>query len=352
MPRERRDPELLSPLEARDKWINRKRRDTTEATIYTYNSQLGLFVDWCQEEGIEHIGDIRPFDVDEYQGHRSAKVANVTLLQELSTLSQWLQWLDDSLDAVGDDLAEAIDPPEVDREELSNETILAQEDAFALLEHYRNTPARRGTRDHALLELAWHTGARRGGLRALDVRDVDLDEGYLNFVHRPETGTPLKRKIFGQRSVSLPEPALDGVRRYVEHERTDTHDDEGRQPLLPSRVGRPVATTITDWAYRVTQPCVHSDCPHGKERATCAYTQYNQASKCPSSRSSHPIRSGSITWQLNCGVPEGVVAGRVNASLDTIRWHYDWATEQQRWKRLHEHREERERYISNLTIES
>lgn len=353
MTRERaRDPADLAPRDAKQRWIDHRKRDLAASTTYTYDYQLRLFADWCEEVGIERVGDLRPYDISEYQDRRAAKVVNVTLREELSTLRQWLEYLDDSLDAVEDDLADAIDPPEVDKGELTNETVLAAEDALALLRHYRSAPEDRGTRDHAQLELAWFTGARRGGLRALDVRDVDLDDGYVNFVHRSETDTPLKNKIFGERSVSLPDEAAEAVRRYVEHRRPDTHDDEGRQPLLPSRVGRPVATTVTDWSYRLTQPCIHGPCPHGRERETCEYTRYNQASKCPSSRSMHPVRSGSITWQLNSGVPEGVVAGRVNASLEVIRHHYDWATEQQRWRRHHEHREKRQRYLGGLQLDT
>ena len=44
--------------------------------------------------------------------------------------------------------------------------------------------------------------------------------------------------------------------------------------------------------------------------------------------------------------------GRVNASVETIRWHYDWATQTQRRKRMHEHREQRQEFLANLEVES
>lgn len=352
MGRRVRDPEELPPEEAVGRWLDGKRSEITTSTIYNYGYQLKLWHEWCEEVGIEVVGDLIPADMDAYKAERAQFAKNLTLREELRTLKQHISWLDKSLDAVEDDLAEAIDLPNVDQSEKTSETILAPEDSIALIQFYRSSPEHLGTRAHVVLELAWITGARRGGLRAIDIRDIDLEEGFVDIRHRPRSDTPLKNKIFGQRSVSIGPPAVAAIERYLEHYRFDVHDDENRQPLLASRVGRPTPTTITDWSYSATQPCLHSDCPHGKERESCDYTKYNHSSKCPSSRSPHPIRSGSITWQLNCGVPPEVVAGRVNASIDIVRWHYDWATESQRWRRLHEHRQQRRQYVSNLSIEA
>ncbi|QLG27721.1 hypothetical protein HUG10_09220 [Halorarum halophilum] len=72
------------------------------------------------------------------------------------------------------------------------------------------------------------------------------------------------------------------------------------------------------------------------------------ASKCPSSRSPHKIRSGSITWQLNCGVPPEIVAERVNASVSTIKSHYDFATAEERWRRYHDQMESRREHLDQF----
>jgi hypothetical protein len=77
--------------------------------------------------------------------------------------------------------------------------------------------------------------------------------------------------------------------------------------------------------YLATQPCLHSDCPHGKERETCEWADYSLGSKCPSSRSPHQVRTGSITWQLHRGLPLKAVAERVNTSVRVLKKHYDHA---------------------------
>jgi hypothetical protein len=80
------------------------------------------------------------------------------------------------------------------------------------------------------------------------------------------------------------------------------------------------------------------ECPHGKERDTREWVDYSQASKCPSSRSPHPVRRGSITWQLNRGVPIEVVAKLVNSSVRVIEEHYDQPTQREELeKRRREH---------------
>ena len=62
-------------------------------------------------------------------------------------------------------------------------------------------------------------------------------------------------------------------------------------------------------------------------------TEFAHASKCLSSRSPHRIRTGSITWQLNIGIPPEVVAERVNAGLDVIEQHYDKESPLERMER-------------------
>ena len=56
----------------------------------------------------------------------------------------------------------------------SNNANLHTEDAAALLKFHRDSEKQYGTRAHAFLEFAWFTGARQGGFRALDIRDVHL----------------------------------------------------------------------------------------------------------------------------------------------------------------------------------
>jgi site-specific recombinase XerD len=319
-------PRSLAPREAVNRFVNSKREEISKASAKSYRYRLKLFVEWCEGNGIAFVDDLDGWDFDTYENTRRGNdVAPSTLQNEMKTLRNFTKYLE-RIEVVEDGLHEKIHIPDVSRAAKSDDTMLTPDDGLALVRGFRNDPELYGRQSHALLELAWHTGARMGSLRALDLRDVYLEEQYVDFRHRPETGTPLKNGIGGERPVAFPDPVADVLDRYVEHHRRDRHDTNGREPLLSSMQGRPTKGTIRDWMYRATFPCHVRECPHGRDPVTCEFKEHNKASQCPSSRSPHQVRTGSITWQLDVGVPPEVVAERVNSSIDIIEQHYDKAS--------------------------
>jgi site-specific recombinase XerD len=341
--RERPDVSELEIREAANRYLRRRQPDATDKSIDGWKYRLKLFADWGESVGIDTVGEIQRYDIDEYYEERSSEVKPVTLEGEMWTLQTFLEFLED-LDAVDDGLSDAVRIPDLDPMERASDKKLATDDALALLQYYRNSEDEYGTRNHAYLELAWFTGARQGGLRALDLRDTHLDEDpWLEFRHRPESGTGLKNKLGGERPVALTNEIRDVLRTYISEYRHDVRDDHGRQPLLASKVGRPTSNTLRNWSYIATQPCLHGPCPHGKERVACSWTDYHAASKCPSSRAPHHVRTGAITWMLNRGWPPEDVAERVNATVETIETHYDKADLDERRNRLRDRMEQRRR---------
>jgi integrase len=285
-----------------------------------------LFTEWAEDNGIERMQDLAAWDLESYETERRAQDPTaLTLNKEFGTLRQWLEYCAD-VGIVDECLPDAVHIPDVPADERSSDVKLGQDSAHALLQHYRSHSDSYGSRSHILLEIAWHTGARAGAIRALDIRDYrSADDGtrYLAFVNRPDTGTRLKKGPNGERPVTLSQTVADALDHFIEHERNDSEDEHGRRPLLASRLGRPTTGTIRDWMYVATVPCIHSDCPHGRERESCDWTTQVSASKCPSSRSPHQVRTGAITWMRNEGIPAEVVASRVNSGVDTIEEHYD-----------------------------
>lgn len=313
----------LTPTEARDRWLNKRRVDCSESTISTYHYRLKLFVEWCQErDGVSTVADLSGWDLEEYEvSRREQGVAPSTLHNELKTIRQWLDYLG-KIGAVDRGLHEAVDVPNLDAPDTTDDTKLATDAASPLLRYYRASD-KHGAREHVLVELAWWTGARVGGIRAIDLRDIELEDGYVWFAHRPDTGTPLKNGNDGQRAVALSDDVVDAISAYQQHYRGDARDKYDRQPLLTSERGRPTPGTLRDWMYHATQPCIHDPCPHGKQMESCEYRTYDKGGGCPSSRSPHQVRTGAITWMLDCGLEPSVVAKRVNATIEVIRRHYD-----------------------------
>lgn len=324
------DPGTMTPRQAVDRYLDNRRPEITRESYSTYYYRLKLFVEWCELEGIAQVQEIDGWTIDQFRAERAAHgLATSTLHNEMETIEQFAGYLE-RIEAVDDGLADRVDVPDVPQDERSREKKLDPGDGVALIREYRSNEREYGSKFHVLLELAWHTGARLGALRSLDLRDVDTEENYIEFVHRPETGTPLKKKRNGERMVSLLPEVADVVEHFVQHERVDAHDEQGRQPLFVTVHGtRPSENSIRSWMYQATFPCRFFACPHGHDTATCEFKNYTRASNCPSSRAPHHVRTGSITWHRDRGWPPEAVAKRVNASISTIEEYYDKASRRQ-----------------------
>lgn len=153
--------------------------------------------------------------------------------------------------------------------------------------------------EHVAWLLLVETGVRLGALRALDVEDYrsDCEPPYVEIVHRPETGTPIKNGSEGERWIGLSDEACEIVDDYLAHQRPDVTDSYDREP----------------------------------EECTAA-TDVDRASKCPSSLTPHPIRRGYITYLLQAGVPVGTVSDRCNVSPAIIEQHYDVRSEEDKMR--------------------
>ncbi|WP_255149771.1 tyrosine-type recombinase/integrase [Halorarius halobius] len=323
----------------------------TDETVRDYKSNISRFLLWCANEQVEEVGELTPWDIELFRQDRQndtvrsgEKIAPSTLRGSMMTLKQFVDYLvriGGVDDEVGEAAAEAV--PTLSKEDATSDDMLNAEDALALLDYYRNSARDRATDRHVVLEILWHTGCRRGGIRALDLEDYHPEERTLTFVNRPESGTRLKRGDDGERTVLLSPTVCEVIDEYIARERYQKRDEYGREPLLSFRQDRPSVATIQSKSYLATQPCVYRECPHGERPRECLFRERTHSSKCPSSRSPHAVRTGSITWHRDRGVPIEETATRVNATADTIEKYYDKADADQELER-------RRQYTENLDI--
>ncbi|KPN31500.1 site-specific tyrosine recombinase XerD [Halolamina pelagica] len=309
----------VSPEKAVRRFVSR--HDGTENTVRSYSNRLQDFLLWADEYGIDHMHDLDGWAIDEYREYLEASEnAPTTIKGKLTALTQLLKYCE-SLEVVEDGLHEKVELPTLTKEEETSDEKLEADEASRLLEHFRNSPRQRGTANHVLLELMWHVGGRISCFRALDLGDWYPDERKLEFRHRPPTR--LKDGTEHERNVVVSEGVAEAIDFWIERERPEKRDDNGRKPLLTTNHGRASESTIRFWSYLATQPCLYRECPHNRDRPSCPYTDRSKSSKCPSSRAPHAVRTGSITWQLNRGLSYVRVAERVAASPETIRRYYD-----------------------------
>jgi site-specific recombinase XerD len=312
----------LTPTEAAERFIAKRRNKNTEKTVRSYENRLRQFVRWAHErDDVETMRDLDGWIIDEYERFLDERGdAPATVQGKLVALNELVKYCV-RLDVVDADLPQRVEIPNLSKDDQTSDKMLEAPDARRLLQYYRNSTKDYGTRHHVTLELMWHVGGRISCFLALDLEDYDADEQVLRFRHRPPTR--LKDGTDHERNVALTDATADALDFWIARERYDKKDENGRTPLLTTAQGRPAESTLQTWAYQATQPCMATACPHNRKRATCEYTQKSHASKCPSSRSPHAIRTGSITWQLNRGLSYVKVAERVASSPETIRRYYD-----------------------------
>lgn len=154
----------------------------------------------------------------------------------------------------------------------------------------------------------------------------DIELPVLWFRHRPDSDAPLKNREDGERVVNIREETAIVLREYIQVNRPDIEDDHGRTPLLATRSGsgRRSKSNIRNWVYVLTQPFEFGDpCPHDRDPETCEAREHGHGSKCPSSRSPHKLRTGSITDHRDRGWSVADLAERANAGERLIRGVYD-----------------------------
>jgi len=296
--------------------------------------RLRSFAVFCREEGIENLNELTGRDLHKFRvwrrngdGERYKEVSKMTLYGNLQTLRKFLEFCA-SIDAVESGMRERVLIPEPEDEEESKDVYLDEARAEQILEYLDQFQY--ASRAHVIISLLWHTGMRLGSLRALDVEDFDADAQCLDLVPRPESGTPLKNKYAAERSIAVGEYHVEMISAYIENNRHEVTDDHGRRPLITSAQGRLTESPIRRICYKWTLPCQIGGCPHDKDPTSCEWRQKDQRVSCPSSRSPHGIRRGSITKHLRDGTPRDIVSDRMNVTQDVLDRHYDETTDRER----------------------
>lgn len=287
---------------------------------------------WCDDQDIDQVGDLTEWTIEQYENYAHAREdwSPVTISNKLKGLRQFLEFLGKKGFTDGY-LHPAVSVPDLDRTQEVNTEKWDKLDALPQIHFMRNSPEWFGTFGHAVTEVEWFTARRVQAISGLDLvdftREPDEDDPadgpYIEFKHRPDEGTRLKNGLDSEGPVEISEDVADVLDYYIARERNDKRDDNGREPLFTTRQGRASNSKIRGATYIATQPCIRIACPHGENAKKCEYRKRDHASKCPSSRSPHRLRTGSIQWQLDQGIDPEDVSDRVDASVDTIRRHYD-----------------------------
>jgi len=327
----------IAPNEAVQVYLDDRKPEVTQNTLYEHKCRLNRFLEWSREEGVDDMNEVTRRTVHAYKQYRADEVAPTTLEHEIRTFRIFLRFCE-SINGVADGVASSLSIPKASRNERSRDVSLSERRAERILD-YLDTYEYASLR-HVLFHLLWNLGCRIGGVRALNLGDFyeDGPDGpFIEFVHRPETGTPLKNDAASERVNRISRRVAQILQDYIDGPRTDTVDDHGRNPLVTTDAGRIAAGTIRKAFYRWTRPCfIGKECPHDEDPESCKFATFRHVSGCPSARSPHDARKARVTKYRNDGVPRGVVSDQLNASEDVLDKHYDRASEREkadrRWR--------------------
>lgn len=332
--------EPIDPDTAVELYLADRENDVTEATLYSHERRLAHFIRWCEENCIENLNELTGRALQRYRLWRreDGDLSPASEKTQIDTLRVFIRWLE-SIDGVEPDLSEKVISPSLRPEQNTRDVMLETDRATEVLGYLQKYAY--GTLDHVTIALMWHTMMRVGAVHALDVGDFHPSEQYLEVIHRPESGTPIKNKERGERLVALSEEVCELLEDWLADQRPSVTDDQGREPLLATPNGRVHKSTLRNYVYRYTRPCMYDgECPHDRDPDDCEATEHNAASRCPSSVSPHAIRRGSITHALNEEMPEKAVGDRANVSQEILEQHYDRRSEREKMEQRRDYLDE------------
>ena len=198
-------------------------RSMAERTRQAYGVDLGQFVEWAKERGLEP-GEVRHRDVRRYgAGLSSGGAAPATVARKLAAIRGLFDFLVRT-ERVGQNPADLVSSPK--REEKLPQ-VLSGEQVRALLERI---PARTPLelRDRAMLELAYSCGLRCEEIVNLDHDSFDFETEQLRVLGKGSK----------ERLLPVGEPAQRALRRYLERGRHALAADPREAALFLSKSGR------------------------------------------------------------------------------------------------------------------
>lgn len=322
--------EVLSPEAGLERFRKDKKAQVQSSSFSQYETKLDYIEEYLTDVlKLSNLNNLTPIQAREFQDwrqyeslERSEPLSKKTLKDDLHLFREFLSEMV-VFRAVDVDTVKAVNIPSLKKEEAVDDKLISPERIAAIIEHLETFHY--ASREHVVLLLFTKTGRRPCDLHTLDLQDFDQTSRKLQFVHQPNLGTQLKEGTAHEATITLSDNVARVLSTYIKRRRHSAQDEYDRKPLITTRNGRIAKSTMREYVYRWTRPCViGEDCPHEREQDTCqAASSAKKASQCPSSKSPKTIRSGYITAKFNSGASPSAVGYRVGATKEVLRRNYD-----------------------------
>ncbi|MDB9263948.1 tyrosine-type recombinase/integrase [Halorubrum ezzemoulense] len=322
--------EDIDPETATEDWLMNEQNEVTDQTLANYSTVAKKWCQFCEEKGIDSMADVSGRTLMRFKQWRADQVKTSTVGQNLSCLRRFINHCE-NIEAVKLGLLDKV--PDVRARDNSRDEKVDAETAESILSYLHRFDY--ASRRHAIFELIWHTAFRTVTIRSIDIDDcyLNIDAPYIELNNRPDEGTRLKNGLKSEREVSLTKSVADVLQDYINQNRFDVVDKNGRNPLFTTRQGRATKNTIRRDIRTASRPCEYGGgCPFDEDPASCnARSNRHKAGDCPGSTTGHPLRRGSITHtHLDNDIPKRVVSDRCDVSVEVLTKHYDRQTEERK----------------------
>ncbi|MBL8727604.1 MAG: tyrosine recombinase XerC [Planctomycetes bacterium] len=233
-------------------WLRSERRKSA-ATLRAYGGDLRTFTAWLADHERPLLATTR-FDLRRYLVELEQQGLVATSVQrKLASLRGFFGWLQET-DRIPTDPSRLLKGPKAPRR-VPHFLTTAQVDLL-LGQAFDDTP--QGLRDRAILEVLYSSGCRVSECAGMQLRDLDLDEGFVRVLGKGQK----------QRLALLGRPARDAVASWLPARRTLLDQSRRTDPgaLWLNRFGRRLSArwvfqTVVDRAAAAGLPTTLT--PHG-----------------------------------------------------------------------------------------
>lgn len=213
------DLDPIAPQKAIEMYLKERREDATYSTWDTIDRGLLPFSDWCEETSLQNMNDLTGRKLRQFKSWCKDTTGNniVSLNGIFGVLRRFLVYCT-KIEAVPVGLPPKTPVPNVpDDKDISYEKP-SDELVNAVSEYLEmNEPS---SRRRVEFEIIKEIASRVGAVRAIDVKDLDLDGRVIKFRHRPADsddvkGTPLKNGSDGERHANISDELAELIRSYL-----------------------------------------------------------------------------------------------------------------------------------------
>ncbi len=191
-------------------------------TLQSYSRDIHQFENYLSQNHINYV-KVDNKKINEYLKHlQNLKKKTSTISRNLASIRSFYQYLI-RVKKIKHDPTENIQSPKVEKRVPS---VLTAEEVEKLLSQPKDVDLK-GTRDKAMLEVAYATGMRVTEIISLNVEDVNLEEGFISCKAENK-----------QRNIPLGSISIAALKEYIEKARPIMIKDENETSLFVNVNGK------------------------------------------------------------------------------------------------------------------